>query len=333
MSMKMKAAVVVGPNRIEVQEVEVPALSPTQIRVRVTACGLCHSEVGRYQGQGTMWLGEPIAYPLRIGHEPAGVVEEVGSAVTAFKPGDRVTGVGFKRSFAEYAVIDLASKELFTCVVKVPESVPLETCISEPIKCCAGIVRYSQMKFGDYAFVAGCGFMGLVVIANLAARGAGAIIACDVIPSRLQLAKELGATVTLNARETDVVQEVKAITKGRMCDVVFEGIGKPVGVKLTAQVLRNSPPPGVVVLYGYHAVPDLYDLSLWGPKAPTILSLHPEHSPDQPRDLEIAMEAIASGLYPMEKLITHRYTLEETGKGMDALVNPPPGFIKGIVVP
>ena len=331
--MKMKAAVVVGPSRMEIQEVEVPVLSPTQIRVRVTACGLCHSEMGRYQGQGTMWLGEPIVYPIRIGHEPAGIVEEVGSAVKAFKPGDRVTGVGFKRSFAEYAVIDLASNELVTCVIKVPDGVPLETCISEPIKCCAGIVRHSQVKFGDYVFVAGCGFMGLVVIANLSARGAGAVIACDVLPDRLTLAKEMGATLTLNPRDTDVVQEVKEITKGRMCDVAFEGIGKPAGVKLTSQILRNSPPPGVVVLYGYHAVPDMYDLSLWGPKAPVILSLHPEHSPDQQRDLEIAMDAIARGLYPMDKLITHRYSLEEAGKGMEALVKPPPGFIKGIVVP
>ena len=331
--MKMKAAVVIGPRQIEIQELEVPVLAPTEILVRVTACGVCHSELARYLGQGTMWLGDPLTYPLRLGHEPAGVVEDVGDAVQAFKPGDRVTGVGFKKSFAEYAVIDLASKALVTAVIKVPDGVPLETCISEPIKCCAGIVRYSQVKFGDYVFVAGCGFMGLLVIANLAARGAGAIIACDVVPSRLQLARELGATVTLNARETAVVEEVRAITNGRMCDVVFEGIGNPAGVALAGQVLRNSPPPGIIVLYGYHAVPAVYDLSLWGPKAPIVLSLHPEHSPDQQRDLEIALQAIATGLYPLEKLITHRFPLDETGKGLDALVNPPPGYIKGIVVP
>ncbi len=331
--MKMKAAVVVGPRQIEIQELEVPVLAPTEMLVRVTACGLCHSELARYLGKGTMWLGDPLSYPLRLGHEPAGIVEDVGYAVQAFKSGDRVTGVGFKKSFAEYAVIDLANKELITAVIKVPDGVPLETCISEPIKCCAGIVRYSRVKFGDYVFVAGCGFMGLLVIANLAARGAGAIIACDVVPSRLQLARELGATVTLNARETAVAEEVRVITKGRMCDVVFEGIGNPVGVALAGQVLRNSPPPGVIVLYGYHAVPDVYDLSLWGPKAPIVLSLHPEHSPDQQRDLEIAMQAIANGLYPLEKLITHRFPLDETGTGLDALVNPPPGYIKGIVVP
>jgi threonine dehydrogenase-like Zn-dependent dehydrogenase len=329
----MKAAVVVGPKRIEIQEIEVPPLTPTQMLVRVTSCGLCHSELGRYQGKGTMWLGEPLTYPLRLGHEPAGIVEEVGSAVTGFKPGDRVTGIGFKRSFAEYATIDVASRELVTGVVKVPDGIRLEYCISEPIKCCAGIVRYSQVKFGDYVFVAGCGFMGLLVVANLAARGLGAIIACDLVDSRLQLAKEMGATVALNASRVDIVKEVEAITGGRMCDVAFEGIGRPAGVTLTSKVIRNSPPPGTIVLYGYHAWPDVYDLSLWGPKAPVVLSLHPEHSPDQQRDLEIAMQAIARGVYPLEKLISHRYSLEETGTGLDALTDPPEGYIKGIVTP
>ena len=331
--MKMKAAIVVGPGRIEIQEVDVPPLTSTQVLVRVTACGLCHSELGRYHGKGTTWLGEPLTYPLRLGHEPAGVVEEVGGAVEGFKPGDRVTGIGFKKSFAEYATVDLASKELVTGIVKVPEGLPLEYCISEPIKCCAGIVRYSQIKFGDYAFVAGCGFMGLLVIANLASRGLGEIIACDVLDGRLQLAKEMGATVTLNARTDDVVRDVASITGGRMCDVVFEGIGSPAGVALAGKVIRSSPPPGTIVLYGYHAVPGIYDLSLWGPKAPVILSLHPEHSPDQQRDLEIAMQAIARGRYPLEKLISHRYSLEDTGKGFEALANPPEGYIKGIVTP
>jgi threonine dehydrogenase-like Zn-dependent dehydrogenase len=331
--MQMKAAVVVSPRRIEIQEVEVPSPTPTQVLVRVKSCGLCHSELGRYQGQGTMWPGEPLSYPLRLGHEPAGIVEEVGSAVEGFTPGDRVTGIGFRKSFAEYATVDLASKEPVAGLVKVPDGLPLECCISEPIKCCAAIVRYSQIKFGDYAFVAGCGFMRLLVIANLAARGLGAVIACDVLDGRLQLAKEMGASVTLNPREVNVVQEVESITGGRMCDVVYEGIGKPAGVALASQVIRSSPPPGHIILYGYHAVPDVYDLSLWGPRAPVILSLHPEHSPDQKRDLEIAMQMVAGGLYPLERLISHRYPLAAIEKGFEALANPPEGYLKGIVTP
>jgi threonine dehydrogenase-like Zn-dependent dehydrogenase len=331
--MKMKAAVVVGPARMEIQEIEMPALSPTQMRVRITACGLCHSELGRYLGTGTMWTGQPLSYPMMLGHEPAGVVTEVGSAVRGFAPGDRVTGLGIRKSFAEYATVDFASQEFFTEVVKVPETLPLELCIGEPLKCCVSIVRYSQIKFGDHAFVAGCGFMGLVVIANLASRGLGEIIACDVLDDRLEMAKTMGATATVNPRRADVVREVKSLTRGRMCDVAFEGIGKPVGVTLTSQVIRTGPPPGVVVLYGYHAVPEVYDLSLWGPRAPVILSLHPEYSPDQRRDMEIAMQAVAGGHYPLDKLISHRFRLEETEKGFQALVNPPVGYLKGIVTP
>jgi len=327
----MKAAVVVSPGRIEVQELPVPELGATEILVRVVACGLCHSELGRFQGTGTMWLGEPLSYPLRLGHETVGIVEAVGRAVQDFRPGDRVTGIGFKRSFAEYVVIDLCSTALFTAVAKVPDAIPLELCISEPLKCCTGIVRHSQVKFGDYAFVAGCGFMGLCVIANLAWRGLSEIIACDLVDSRLELAKRMGATITLNARTADVAREVQRITGGRMCDVVFEGIGNPAGVALASQMIRSSPPPGHIILYGYHAQPAVYDLSLWGPRAPVVLSLHPEHSPDQRRDLEIAMQMIARGMYPLDTLITHRYSLEDIGKGFEALVHPPAGYLKGIV--
>jgi L-iditol 2-dehydrogenase len=158
-------------------------------------------------------------------------------------------------------------------------------------------------------------------------------IACDVLDSRLQLAKEMGATVILNSSAVDVAREVEASTGSRMCDVAFEGSGKPGGVALTSKVIRDSPPPGNIVLYGYHAWPDLYDLRLWGPEAPVILTLHPKHSPDQKRDLEIAMQAITRGLYRLRKLISHRYHLEEAVKGFEALANPPEGYIKGMVTP
>ena len=329
----MKAAVVVRPNTIEIQDIELPPLTPTQMLVKVKTCGLCHSELGRYLGKGTLWKGEPLAYPLRLGHESAGVVEEVGREVEGFKSGDRVTGMGFTPAFAEYAVVDFASTELVAMVVKAPDNIPLEYCVGEPMKCCTSIVRHSQVRFGDNTFVAGCGFMGLLVIANLASRSVGEVIACDVIESRLQLAKEMGATATLNPKEVDVVKAVTAITHGRMCDVAYEGIGKPVGVTLVSKVIRESPPPATIVLYGYHALPDAYDLSLWGPKAPVVISLHPAYSPDQKRDLEIAMQAVEKRFYPLEKLITHRYAIEDIGKGFEALINPPPGYLKGIVTP
>ena len=329
--MRTKAAVLVAPKNFEIQNVELPPLAPTQMLVRIKTCGLCHSELGRYLGKGTTWVGDPIVYPIRMGHEAAGVVEEVGSEVSVFRPGDRVTGIWYTPAFAEYAILNMGGSGRVACVAKVPDNVPFEHCLGEPMKCCVSIVRHSQVKFGDYVFVAGCGFMGLVVIANLASRGLSGLIACDVIESRLKLAMEMGATAALNPREVDVAKEVKRITGGRMCDVVYEGIGKPVGVDLVNRALRSDPPPGIIVLYGYHAWPDTYDLSLWGPKAPLVISLHPGYSPDTLRDLEIAMKALGSGLYPMDKLITHTYALEDVGKGFEALVAPPQGYLKGIV--
>ncbi|MEM2922501.1 MAG: alcohol dehydrogenase catalytic domain-containing protein [Candidatus Bathyarchaeia archaeon] len=323
----------VEPRKFSIQEVELPPIKPTQMLVRIRSCGLCHSELGRYLGKGTLWTGESVSYPSRLGHEPAGIVEEVGEEVEGFECGDRVTGMGFGPSFSEYALVDFGDLRRVPMIVKAPNNVPIELCIGEPIKCCTTIVRYSQVKFGDYVFVAGCGFMGLLVIANLAWRGLSEIIACDLIDQRLQLAKELGATITLNPTRDDVVKEVKDATNGRMCDVAFEGIGRPAGVYLTSRVIKNSPPPGIIVLYGYHAWPDTYDLSLWGPKAPMVISLHPAYSPDQMHDLIIAMKAVEKGYYPLEKLITHRYKLENIDQGFKALEEPPEGFIKGIVTP
>lgn len=329
--MRTKAAVLIAPQTFEIQNIELPPLTPGQMLVRVKVCGLCHSEMGRYLGKGTMWFGDPIVYPIRLGHEAAGVVEEVGSEVSGFRPGDRVTGVWRTPTFAEHAFLDMGGSGRVATVVKIPDNIPFEHCLGEPMKCGVNIVRHSQVRFGDYVFVAGCGFMGLLVIANLASRGLSGLIACDVIESRLKLAMEMGATAVLDPRKVDVAEEVKRITGGKMCDVVYEGIGKPVGVDLVNRAVRSGPPPGIVALFGYHAWPDTYDLSLWGPKAPLVISLHPAYSPDTLRDLEIAMKALSSGLYPMDKLITHRYALEDVGKGFEALVAPPPGYLKGIV--
>jgi threonine dehydrogenase-like Zn-dependent dehydrogenase len=291
-----------------------------------------------YLGQGTRWGGAPLEYPLQLGHEPTGIVEEVGDAVEEFHPGDKVTGMWFTSGFSEYAIVDLSGRSrrgklVKPRIIKIPDTIPVELGIGEPLKCCAMITRYSRVQFGDYVFVAGCGFMGLLVIAGLASRGLSELIACDLIDDRLDLARELGATVTLNPRELDVIKEVESITDGKMCDVAIEGIGHPVGVSLTSKIIKDSPPPGIIILYGYHAVPDTYDLSLWGPKAPLILSLHPSHSLDPMKDLEIAMRALERGIYPMEKVITHKYTLKDIGEGFEAARTYPQGYIKGIVTP
>jgi len=214
--------------------------------------------------------------------------------VKGFKPGDKVTGVGFKRSFAEYATIDLASKELFTGVVKVPDGIPLisvSASRSNAAPPSSVTPRSSSETTPSWRGAVSWGWWSSPISRPEASGRSSRAISWR---GRLKLAKEMGATATLNAGKVDVVKEVEAITGGRMCDVAFEGIGKPAGVALTSKVIRNSPPPGTIVLYGYHGWPDTYDLSLWGPKAPWC-SACTRALPDQQRDLEISVQAIARG--------------------------------------
>jgi L-iditol 2-dehydrogenase len=174
-----------------------------------------------------------------------------------------------------------------------------------------------------------------LIITGLASKNPSEVIACDLIDRKLELAKELGATVTLNPKEDDIIKEVESITNGRMCDVAIEGIGNPSGVSLTSDVIKSSPPPGTIILYGLHNLPGTYDLSMWAPKSPEILSIHPPYSYDPLRDLEISMNAIEKGIYPMEKLITHKWKLSEINEAHEVAYSIPPSsnYIKGIITP
>jgi L-iditol 2-dehydrogenase len=334
----MIAAVLIQPKKFEIKEVDLPQINDTQMLVRIMSNGICQSRKMMWLGKGHHFGGEPLIFPMRPGdpgHEFAAVVEEIGKNVDLpFEPGDKITGLGFTPSFAEYAIADFTKDSKSPSIaVKIPDNIPVEYGLGEPLKCCATVTRYSRVKFGDYVFVAGCGFMGLLIIAGLASTSE--VIACDIVERRLELAKELGASVTLNPNEDDITKEVKSMTNGRMCDVAIEGIGNPSGVSLTTDVIKSSPPPGTIILYGLHNLPGTYDLSMWAPKSPEILSIHPPYTIDPLRDLKISMNAVKGGIYPLERLITHKWKLSEINEAHEVAYSSPPldDYIKGIIIP
>ena len=112
--------------------------------------------------------------PVYLGHEPSGTVAQIGSGVTRFKEGDRVTG-GISKAFATHA---LAAEE---DLLPVPAGVDLQHAIGEPLMCVSNIVRAAAPKFGDHVAVVGCGQMGLLAIAALKQAGLGSLIAVDRI--------------------------------------------------------------------------------------------------------------------------------------------------------
>jgi threonine dehydrogenase-like Zn-dependent dehydrogenase len=312
-----RVARIVEPRRIEIVE-DTFELGPHEVAVQVAACGICNWESGFYSGQ------RPTELPRPIGHEPAGVVEAVGPEVTAWKPGDRVAGL-FGPAFATYA------KAKDTMLVRVPDHLPLELAIVEPVKCIVTGLRAARPDFGDHALVVGCGYMGLLCVAGLRSFGVASLTAVDMLDERLELARRFGATHALNPKRDDVAAAVRDITGGHGIDVAMEASTVPAGFALAAQTLRRGQANLVVVTTAYPGA--TYDVSELLRAGAVVHFAEPGHCLDPVDELRRTIEAMGRGVFPLADLITHRFGLDEIGKGIDAALSREPGYLKGIVVP
>jgi len=329
----MKAAFIVAPRKFEIRDIPMPPIDDNKILVKIAACGVCSSDMSGYKDTLSEEMKKRNPFPRRSGHEPAGTVVEVGKNVKGFKVGDRITGYFADGCYAEYVSCDPTDplpRGHGYIIEKIPDGIPFEYALGEPLMSLVSIARTTTPELGDYVFQVGCGFMGLGVIAGVASPKIREYIACDLDDNRLKLAKELGATITLNPNKVDVVQEVMKITGGRGVDVAIEVVGHPIGIKLTGQVLKNN--RGKLILVGWHQAPDTYELFSWI-KSPIIYS--PQGigmSTNYKSELERAMWALQKGIYPMHKLVTHKYKLEDIGRAFEDNLNMAPGYIKGVIM-
>ena len=312
-----RVARIVAPRQVEVVESEFE-LGPHDVAVRVAACGVCSWESGFYTGD------RPTPLPRPIGHEPAGTVVGVGAEVESWKPGDRVAGL-FSPAFATYA------KSPDSMLVRVPDHVSLEHAILEPVKCIVTGLRAARPEFGDHTMVVGCGFTGLLALAGLADHAVSSLIAVDVLDERLELAKQLGATHCLNPKRDDVLAKVAEVTSGHGIDVAMEASTVPAGMELASKCLRKNRPTMVIVTTPLGAA--TYDLMGFIARGAIVHFAEPAHCLDPRDELRRAMDGIARGAFPMDKLITHRFGLDEIGRGTEVAVSRTPGYVKGIVVP
>lgn len=245
----MKAVRMINVHQpLEMQEIPVPEVGPDEVLVRVRAAGICHSDAHYRAGISPV---RPL--PITLGHEVSGVVEEVGRAVSNFKSGDRVclhylvscgtckycnqgseqfctTGsmIGKYRDggYAEYIRIPARS------VFHLPEEIPFEQgaimmCSSATVFHALKKVRFSG---GETVAVFGAGGLGLSAVQLASALGALQVYAVDINPQQLRLAEKFGA-VSVNATETDPVEQIKQFTGGKGVDVVLELIGLQVTMR------------------------------------------------------------------------------------------------------
>jgi (R,R)-butanediol dehydrogenase/meso-butanediol dehydrogenase/diacetyl reductase len=236
----VKAAVYKGKQQFEIEEIPTPEPGPNQILMKVRYCAICGTDVHAFLYD--------IAPPGTVlGHEFCGTVEQVGTAITKWKEGDRIVGGGGEppagkgpavrthprfnyrtmgypegsvRAYAEYIVLDEWAP------LPVPDGVPDEAAtLTEPCAVAVHAVRNSQMKLGDTVGVIGAGPIGLLVLQAAKAAGAGAVFVSEPAPARARAAAELGADAVINPAEEDANGRMVELTAGIGPDVVFDCAG------------------------------------------------------------------------------------------------------------
>ena len=314
----MKIAILTGPKEFQIQEEQLPALLPDEVLIRVAACGVCTSELDVWEGRAGGGM-----YPRYPGHEVSGIVEEVGTDVKGFAPGDRVAVWAPGRGFAEYVIVK--SKYCFPA-----GDLSLDLALAEPLACAVNAVELANLSLSDDVVIIGAGFMGNLVQKLVQMQGPRHVIVADTRADALERALTIGATHVVNVSTQSLPETVKALTDGRGADVTFEVVGAQAPLNLVGDVTRMS---GKAVIVGFHqGEPRQIPLGYWNWMAFQIVNAHFREEATILRGMRIAMRLLTSGRLSLDDLVTHRFHLDEIGTAFRTAHEKPQGFVKSTVV-
>jgi S-(hydroxymethyl)mycothiol dehydrogenase len=324
---------------VSIETISVPAPGPGEARVRVQACGVCHTDLHYRQG------GINDDFPFLLGHEAAGVVESVGGDVTNVAPGDYVIlnwravcgdcraclrgepqycfnthnatqkmtledgtelspalGIG---AFAEMTLVAAGQ------CTKVDSRVPAQVAGLLGCGVMAGIgaaINTGGVTRGQTVAVIGCGGVGNAAIAGARLAGARTIIGVDIDERKLQWARELGATHTIDSREQDPVEGIQELTGGFGADVVIDAVGRP---ETYRQAFYARDLAGTVVLVG---VPDpsmkieLPLIDMFGRGGSLKSSWYGDCLPS--RDFPMLVDLHLQGRLPLDRFVSETIALD-----------------------
>jgi len=354
----MKAAVFVAPGRIELREKPIPPVGPNDALVRITTTTICGTDVHILKGE------YPVEQGLTIGHEPVGIIEKLGSNVQGYREGQRVIAGAICPSFTSYASQDGFPSQDGGCschgykpmggwrfgntidgtqaeYVLVPDAqanlapVP-DGLTDEQVLMCPDIMstgfagaEAANIKIGDIVAIFAQGPIGLCATAGAKLRGASTIIAIDGNNERLRVARQLGADVTLNFREMDVVDEILKLTGGRGVDGAIEALGLQSTFESALRVLK---PGGTLSSLGVYST-DLkiplgaFHAGLGENKIVTSLC------PGGKERMRRLLNVVASGRIDLTPLVTHQYKLDDIEAAYDLFANQRDGVLKVAIKP
>lgn len=343
----MKALLLSAYKQLDIVDIAKPQPAEDEILIRVQACGICGSDVHGYDGS----TGRRLP-PVIMGHEAAGIVEAVGGVVSGFQPGDRVTfdstvycgkcyfclrgqvnlcdereviGVStpaFRRmgAFAEYVTVPAR------IAYHLPDNMPFtHAAMIEAVSVAVHAVSLTPIALEDTVVVVGAGMIGLLTLQAALLAGAGRVFVIDVDDARLELARNLGATRTLNSRNSSTVTDLQQLTMGRGADAVLECVGMSITVKLALDAVRKG---GAVTLVG-NIAPTI-ELGL---QSTVTRQIRLQGSCASSGEYPASISLMSRGAMRVEPLLSAAVPLEDGAAWFRRLYQREPGLLKVVLQP
>jgi len=341
----MKVAVMNGVGKMGYTQRPIPTPKDNEVLVKLEYVGICGSDLHYYEtGAIGSYIVEP---PFVLGHEPGGVVVEVGEDVKHLKVGDKValepgktcgqcefckTGrynlcpdvIFFATPPVDGVFQEYVAHEAGLCF-KLPENVStMEGALIEPLAVGFHAANLGDAHIGQTAVVFGAGCIGLVSMMALKAKGVSRVYVVDIMAKRLEKALELGADGVINGAERDAVEAVLELTGGAGCDLVVETAGTQI---TTRQAIHMAKKGSTIVLVGYSKSGEM--------TLPMSLSLDKEltfKTVFRYRHVyPMAIDAVAAGKISLKGIVTDIFELDDIQNAMDRSVADKANIVKAVV--
>ena len=324
----MKAAKIYDMDDIRIEDLPIPEIGPRDALVKMYRCGICSGDV-------TPWYIRRKA-PIVVGHEPAGIIEALGDEVESLSIGDRIfvhhhapcyrcrhcrrsnftMCATWKKThldpggIAEYVRVPEINLRYDTLVL--PDQVSFDDgTLIEPVACSVKAIEKVNIRPGDVVLIIGLGFMGQ--LNGMVARhyGAKTIIGADMVPYRLDKALELGMDHVVHVEQEDLTKAVEKLTEGFKADVVIVGPGSVPAMKTGLTCAGKG---GTVLFFmssPEDAVLSFKPFDIYFDEIAIVCSYS-----CGPNDTRMALDLITSGVITADQVVTHRFPIEETEKGI-----------------
>ena len=348
----MKAAVFKGAGRIVLDEKPVPTPGAGEALVRITTTTICGTDVHILKGE------YPVAQGLTIGHEPVGVIEALGPGVTGYAVGQRVVagaitpcgqchtcldghpsqcggkamggwrfGNTIDGAQAEYLLVPNAMANLEV----IPDGLTDEEVLMCPDIMSTGFggAESGGIRIGDTVVVFAQGPIGLCATAGAKLKGASRIIVVDGVPTRLAMARRLGADIVVDYTRVNPVDEIMRLTDGQGADVAIEALGTQQTFESCLRVLKPGGTLSSLGVYsGKLSLPlDAFAAGLGDHKIITTLC------PGGKERMRRLMNVVASGRVDLKSMVTHRFKLDQIEQAYDLFANQRDGVLKVAITP